>query len=60
VNKLKFKLILLGVFLILLGLWGGSWLISALPNDYRLASFMTGFLHVLVGAYCVITTINED
>lgn len=52
---MKYILIaILGLLLILAGVWGGSFLMAAVGSNYQFAAFLTGFMISVSGSACCI------
>jgi hypothetical protein len=61
-DKKTIALVLLGIALILAGLWGGSWLLVHFPlnSGYSFASFITGFVICGMGGCCLFLAANKE
>lgn len=55
----RILLILLGLALLMAGLWGGSWLLYANPDQYNFAAFCTAFILCSSGLGCVIAAVVD-
>jgi putative Mn2+ efflux pump MntP len=52
--------LLLGIFILIVTIWGTCFLISALPFPYSFAAGASGFLFFLIGAALIHTAFEQE